>query len=402
MASPEFYGDREPPASTHLVRPHYVYPPDYDFMSNFRGDLIMKETSFQSPVREANCSVDASNSGKIICFIVEKPTSENIYPNQADPLLDPIESPTSMVYNMAQRELARRPPNRVHGPLPEQSSFVASAGAAIPQPRCPIPITLLSYPPPKAPPPPPAIAAVAMEQSLGWQKAIKDLAGNHVQIREQYREIALWFPSVQMMRNHAHGLVKVMTEAEKLRAFPGGQSIPTATVLLWALREATTSNDPLQRARWWMYRSSTVPPLPDIHRVASRAEHVSDVVVALATPVNNTYWERLHPEILLGPSNDSDDEHVSDDESSDDFVELSDDEKEVEVEMVGVVVAAVAGDKEIPIDVEKLPDVRDLEAVRVTMKKELQDEEEELSEKKCKIPIPVKVPRSERLKKMQE
>ncbi|KAE8782667.1 Synaptic vesicle 2-related protein [Hordeum vulgare] len=182
-----------------------------DFMSNFRGDFILKETSFQSPVREANYSVGASNSGNIICLNVEKPTSEvaedstepdnllsdaanlftdvvhthvltdgaepnllndgaadlnlqndvvadsnlqnyegvevvdehyddpsflqNIYPNQADPLLDPIESPTSMVYNMAQRELARRPPNRVHGPLPEQSSFVASAGAAIPQPR---------------------------------------------------------------------------------------------------------------------------------------------------------------------------------------------------------------------------------------------------------------------------
>ncbi|KAE8769078.1 hypothetical protein D1007_59380 [Hordeum vulgare] len=128
-----------------------------------------------------------------------------------------------------------------------------------------------------------------MEQSLGWQKAIEDLACNHVQIREQYREIARWFPSVQMMRNIARSLVKVMTEAEKLHGFPGGQSIPAATVLLWALREATTSNDPLQRARWWMYRSSTVPLLPDIHRVASRAEHVSDVVVALAAPVNNTY-----------------------------------------------------------------------------------------------------------------
>ncbi|KAI4999489.1 hypothetical protein ZWY2020_004078 [Hordeum vulgare] len=196
-----------------------------------------------------------------------------------------------------------------------------------------------------------------MEQSLGWQKAIEDLAGNHVQIREQYREIARWFPSVQMMRNIARSLVKVMTEAEKLHGFPGGQSIPAATVLLWALREATTSNDPLQRARWWMYRSSTVPPLPDIHH-------------------------------------EPDDDRVSDD----DFVELSDDEEEVEVEMVGTVVATVEGDKEIPIDVEKLPDVRDLEAVRV--KKELQDEEEELSEKKCKIPIPVKVRRSERLKKM--
>ncbi|KAI5015918.1 hypothetical protein ZWY2020_059466 [Hordeum vulgare] len=60
---------------------------------------------------------------------------QNIYPNQADPLLDPIESPTSMVYNMAHREIARRPPNRFHGPLPQQSTFVASAGAAIPQPR---------------------------------------------------------------------------------------------------------------------------------------------------------------------------------------------------------------------------------------------------------------------------
>ncbi|KAE8799077.1 hypothetical protein D1007_25623 [Hordeum vulgare] len=177
-----------------------------------------------------------------------------------------------------------------------------------------------------------------------------------------------------MMRNHARGLVKVMTEAEKLRAFPSGQSIRVAIVLLWAMREVTTSNDPLQRARWWMYRSSTMPPLSDIHRVASRAKHVSDVVVALPTPVNNTYWGRLHPEILLGPSDDSDDEHVSNDESSDDFIVFSDDEEEAEVEMVGPVVFAVEGEKEIPIDVEKLPDVGDMEEVGITVKKELQDE----------------------------
>ncbi|KAI4999014.1 hypothetical protein ZWY2020_057474 [Hordeum vulgare] len=128
------------------------------------------------------------------------------------------------------------------------------------------------------------------------------------------------------------------------------------------MREATTSNDPLQQACWWMYRSSTMSPLPDIHRVASRAEHVSDVVVALAATVNNTYWERCIPKSCWG----------------------------------------LEGDKEIPIDVEKLSDVGDLEAVGVTVKKEFQDEEEELSEKKCKNPIPVKVRRSERLKKMQE
>ena len=40
-----------------------------------------------------------------------------------------------MVFNMASRERARRPPQRVHGPLPELSSFVAAAGAEIPQPR---------------------------------------------------------------------------------------------------------------------------------------------------------------------------------------------------------------------------------------------------------------------------
>ncbi|KAE8818639.1 hypothetical protein D1007_03785 [Hordeum vulgare] len=203
-----------------------------------------------------------------------------------------------------------------------------------------------------------------------------------------------------MMRNHARGLVKVMMEAEKLCAFPGGQSIPAATVLLWAMREVTTSNKPRQRARWWMYRSSTTPPLPDIDRVASRAEHVCDVVVSLPAPVNNRYSDRLHPSILLGPSDDSDDE------SSDDFVVLCDDVEEAEVEMVGSVVAAVKGGKEIPIDVEKLPDVGDLEEAGVIVKKEVQDEEELLSQKKCKkrkkSPIPVKVRRSERLNKMQE
>ncbi|XP_037452842.1 uncharacterized protein LOC119323323 [Triticum dicoccoides] len=60
---------------------------------------------------------------------------QNIFPNQPDPLLDPIGTPFSMVYNMTQRELARRAPQRVHGPLPKQSAFVAAASAAIPQPR---------------------------------------------------------------------------------------------------------------------------------------------------------------------------------------------------------------------------------------------------------------------------
>ncbi|KAE8784699.1 hypothetical protein D1007_41695 [Hordeum vulgare] len=47
-----------------------------DFIINFRQDLILKEPSFESPVRVANCSVDASNSGTIICFNVDNPISE--------------------------------------------------------------------------------------------------------------------------------------------------------------------------------------------------------------------------------------------------------------------------------------------------------------------------------------
>ena len=39
-----------------------------------------------------------------------------------------------MMFNMAQRDIARRAPQRVHGPLPDQSSFVVAVGAVIPQP----------------------------------------------------------------------------------------------------------------------------------------------------------------------------------------------------------------------------------------------------------------------------
>ncbi|KAI5016110.1 hypothetical protein ZWY2020_005961 [Hordeum vulgare] len=47
-----------------------------------------------------------------------------------------------------------------------------------------------------------------MDQSIAWQKAMQDLAGNNQEIREQLREITGWFPSIEMMRNHARGLIK--------------------------------------------------------------------------------------------------------------------------------------------------------------------------------------------------
>ncbi|KAI4972389.1 hypothetical protein ZWY2020_003314 [Hordeum vulgare] len=59
-----------------------------------------------------------------------------------------------------------------------------------------------------------------MDASIGWQKAVQDLTADNEEIREQLREITGWFPSIEMMRNHAHGLIKVMREDEKVRASP--------------------------------------------------------------------------------------------------------------------------------------------------------------------------------------
>ncbi|KAI4988186.1 hypothetical protein ZWY2020_029816 [Hordeum vulgare] len=142
-----------------------------------------------------------------------------------------------------------------------------------------------------------------------------------------------------------------------------------------------------------MYRSSTAPPAQaDQERVASRIEHVSDALLALPTPVN-TISDNLNLSIL-GP-----------DDEGDKFGILSDDEAEAEVEMVGSVVATVEGDKEIPIDVEQLSDIADLEEA-VVVKKEVQNEEELLEAEKCKRkkkrPIHVKARRSQRLKTLNK
>ncbi|KAI4981217.1 hypothetical protein ZWY2020_021702 [Hordeum vulgare] len=153
-----------------------------------------------------------------------------------------------------------------------------------------------------------------------------------------------------MMRNHALGLVKVMRDDEKARAFPTGYNISPSTVLLWAMREVQRSPDPRQRARWWMYRSSKMtPPQPDPTRLASRTEGVIDVVPAIPTPVNTTYWDRKNPAVIFPykcePSS-GDKEEV---------VVLSDDE--TEVQMAASVLAAKEGGQDLPIAVDELPEM---------------------------------------------
>ncbi|KAI5016327.1 hypothetical protein ZWY2020_006178 [Hordeum vulgare] len=69
-----------------------------------------------------------------------------------------------------------------------------------------------------------------MDASIGWQKAVQDLAGDNEEIREQLREITGWFPSIEMMRNHARGLIKVMREDKKVVDVPLLKDDGTAAV----------------------------------------------------------------------------------------------------------------------------------------------------------------------------
>ena len=74
-----------------------------------------------------------------------------------------------------------------------------------------------------------------------------------------------------------------------------------------------------------MYRSATTPsPHPDPFRVASRAQSVRDVVLALPASVNTAYWDRFQPELLVhddisnaDSSNDDDSEYCKVDSDND-------------------------------------------------------------------------------------
>ena len=154
-----------------------------------------------------------------------------------------------------------------------------------------------------------------------------DLAGDDEGWRAQLTEVCGWFPSTEMLVNHARGLVKVLTDAEKKRAFPYGRGVLSAVLLVWAMREATLSDSPVQRARWWMYRSTTMTLRPDPARVASRAERV-DVELALPAPVSPDYQFRHVPKPVLPLGSDIVEDNV------DEVLLIPDDPKEGEEDAV--------------------------------------------------------------------
>ena len=201
-------------------------------------------------------------------------------------------------------------------------------------------------------------------------------------------EVCGWFPSTEMWVNHACGLVKVLTDAEKKRAFPYGRGVPPALLLMWAMREATLRDSPIQRARWWMYRSTTMTLRPDPTRVASRAERV-DVELALPAPVSPDYHVRHMPNPVL-PLGSDDVEEV---------LVIPDDHEEGEEDAVQMVApVAVEGGKTMPIDVELLPLLPDI--VKVEEEEVAQDQVAQLSNRTAvkKKASPCVVRRSRRLK----
>jgi len=159
---------------------------------------------------------------------------------------------------------------------------------------------------------------------------------------------------MEMLVNHARGLVKVLTDGEKKRAFPYDRVIPPALLLVWAMREATLSDSPVQCTRWWMCRSTTMPQRPDLARVASRVEHIY-VELALPAPISPDYQVR-HVSVPVQPLGSD----VMEDDVDEVLVILDDDEEGKEDTMQMVAPVAVEGGKIMPIDVELLPLLPDI------------------------------------------
>ncbi|KAI4989087.1 hypothetical protein ZWY2020_036404 [Hordeum vulgare] len=125
-ASPEWTGIfPQPPSSVHLVRAPGVFPPDY-VCDSAMGQMVDSpfftlELEHGGLFRGAiddmeyfNHSVEEAQIQEWVELVDESyddPTFlQNIFPEEPDPRLDPTESPTSMVFNMSQRELAKRAP----------------------------------------------------------------------------------------------------------------------------------------------------------------------------------------------------------------------------------------------------------------------------------------------------
>ena len=169
-----------------------------------------------------------------------------------------------------------------------------------------------------------------------------------------------------------------------------------------------------------MYRSATTrEPQPDPNRVWSRMQRVTDVVVALPAPAplihiddddvslsSDSEYCKVNYDNDSGYRGDLDssDSYASSDTVEVSLVVLSDDEEEAEedeIQMVAPVHNAREGDRDLPIDVEVLPDVPDIVKQELVEEEPKQDSAAEPARIGKKRSSPVEVRRSERLKRLK-
>ncbi|KAE8808830.1 MATE efflux family protein 3, chloroplastic [Hordeum vulgare] len=151
-----------------------------------------------------------------------------------------------------------------------------------------------------------------------------------------------------------------------------------------------------------MYRSSTTPPACEDPARWYRAEHVTDAILALPAPINTAYWENRNPWVLM-PDDDSDDDTYDDsDDEVEDLVVLSDEvEEDLIVQLLAPIIDVVEGDKNRPIDVEKVSGVADLPEV-VVVNQEVEEDVSASGKKKRAAEKNTVVRRSERVKMLKK
>ena len=168
-----------------------------------------------------------------------------------------------------------------------------------------------------------------------------------------------------------------------------------------------------------MYRSATTrEPQPDPNRVWSRMQRVTDVVVALPAPaplvhiddddvslLSDSEYCKVNSDNDSGYKGDSDSSksYASSDDDEVSVIVLSDDEEEEEneIQMLAPVHNAREGDRDLPIDVEVLPDVPDIVKQELVEEEPKQDAAAEPARIGKNRSSPVEVRRSERLKRLK-
>src|SRR3954469_22019285 len=114
---------------------------------------------------------------------------------------------------------------------------------------------------------------------------MEEVADGNPIVKAELRLTRSRFPNYQLFVNHFHGLIALLTPAEKTRLHADFPVVNPVAVARWAMHEAA-SPDPSQVARWWMYGSARENGAQsDPNRVILRASRIADVAIAVPAAV---------------------------------------------------------------------------------------------------------------------